>query len=197
MFLIALALMIAAHGLMGWLGARFFSRAGGAAQIRFRLLGSYALGLSLWALVAAVRQPAVWWWCAIAVPTYTLAIVLMLTAKAAHAARAPDYIGSANVPAALVVSGPYRWVRHPFYSAYLLVLTASVGMAGPSWPVVAATAGLVAVFVWGAKREEAQLLASALGPQYRGWQERTGMFVPRLIRPACRASADRNAPCRG
>lgn len=184
MFLIAFTLMVAAHGLMGWLGARFFRRSGEGARLRFRLLGSYVLGLSSWELVAALRQPPEWGWSVVAVPTYTLAMALMLAAKAAHGRRAPDYIGSPAVPGLLVVSGPYRWIRHPFYSAYLLVLAASLAMAGASWPLVAATAGLVAVFVGSATREEAQLLASPLGPRYRLWQKRSGMFFPRLLRRA-------------
>ena len=45
----------------------------------------------------------------------------------------------------LVTSGPYRWVRHPMYTAVMLV-TAGVAVRSGSWLIVTLTALLAALF---------------------------------------------------
>jgi protein-S-isoprenylcysteine O-methyltransferase Ste14 len=78
----------------------------------------------------------------------------------------------------LVTTGPYRYVRHPFYLAFaiaviggslvtanwFLCLTGSI----PFWFIVART-----------RIEEANLIAR-FGDEYRDYMAKTGRFLPRL-----------------
>ncbi len=78
----------------------------------------------------------------------------------------------------LVTTGPYRWVRHPFYLAFLMAMIAdSLVMA--NW-FLALTGGLAVSLIFiRTAREEANLL-SRFGDDYRQYMETTGRFFPRL-----------------
>ena len=84
----------------------------------------------------------------------------------------------------LVVRGPYRWVRHPFYvSAMLLGIGGVLGTASWFLPIVGAT--FLALLVLRTRIEE-QKLIERFGDAYRDYMERTGRFWPR---PANRTGA--------
>jgi protein-S-isoprenylcysteine O-methyltransferase Ste14 len=90
------------------------------------------------------------------------------------------YIALAGeVPPALCDAGPYRYVRHPFYLSYMLSFV-GVAVAFPSLIVSGACLVNIGLFVYMAIDDERVLLASPLGADYRSYQERVGMFVPRL-----------------
>ncbi|HEV3029530.1 MAG TPA: isoprenylcysteine carboxylmethyltransferase family protein [Planctomycetota bacterium] len=77
----------------------------------------------------------------------------------------------------LVRSGPYRWVRHPMYSAHFVIfLCVLLQRFAPL------TLGLYIVFVGGqivrARIEERKLAATF--PDYEEYRRTTGMFFPRL-----------------
>lgn len=80
----------------------------------------------------------------------------------------------------LVQEGPYRYVRHPVYTA---ILTASVGLSVLYLSPVLAVLWvlLVAIASYRAHLEE-DLLSSpeGFGPMYREYAARTGRFLPRL-----------------
>jgi protein-S-isoprenylcysteine O-methyltransferase Ste14 len=80
----------------------------------------------------------------------------------------------------LVVSGPYRYVRHPVYSSFTTI-TAGLGLVFRSYLLAAVAAVWLAAAMWWAVAEET-LLASpdGLGDAYRTYSERTGRFLPRL-----------------
>jgi protein-S-isoprenylcysteine O-methyltransferase Ste14 len=78
----------------------------------------------------------------------------------------------------LVVAGPYRWVRHPMYLSFLLLmlalflLTANVLLGGLGFFVIGA------VIVLRTRREEAQL-AERFGAEYERYRVRTGALLPK------------------
>ena len=76
----------------------------------------------------------------------------------------------------VVLGGPYRWVRHPIYLGYLLVL---LGMFLTAYTprMLMVCLGAVALLVWRARLEER--LLSAHSPTYRAWMCRTGFLWPR------------------
>ncbi len=78
---------------------------------------------------------------------------------------------------ALVVSGPYRWVRHPFYVAGLLGLVA-LSLVTANWlmPLIGAAA---AVLIVRRTRTEEDKLIERFGDEYRAYMRRTGRFFPR------------------
>jgi protein-S-isoprenylcysteine O-methyltransferase Ste14 len=80
----------------------------------------------------------------------------------------------------LVMNGPYRWVRHPFYvSGALFVLGTSLIAA--NWFLFVGGILFVVLIVIRTRTEEEKLLAR-FGESYRAYMERTGRFVPR-VRP--------------
>jgi protein-S-isoprenylcysteine O-methyltransferase Ste14 len=76
----------------------------------------------------------------------------------------------------LVARGPYRWVRHPLYAAYLL-WAAGVLLADPTPAMLAVIATFVALLAARARVEEIKLAATL--PGYAEYLARTGMFWPR------------------
>jgi protein-S-isoprenylcysteine O-methyltransferase Ste14 len=78
----------------------------------------------------------------------------------------------------LVTRGPYRWVRHPFYDAVALSVTANALVAA-NWFLLAGGLVTLALIVLRTKREEDRLLAR-FGDSYRDYVNRTGRFLPKL-----------------
>jgi len=80
----------------------------------------------------------------------------------------------------LVMTGPYRWVRHPMYAAHFMIfLCVLLQRFAPL------TLGLYVVFVaaqiFRARIEERKLAATF--PEYEDYRRRTGMFFPKLWHP--------------
>jgi len=94
----------------------------------------------------------------------------------------------------LVTSGPYRWIRHPLYTALLMM---SAGVA-----LLLLNGLLMGLFLvaWGIARRRAvveeDLLASeaGFGATYRNYMERTGRFLPRPRSRAANRETDDRAP---
>lgn len=79
----------------------------------------------------------------------------------------------------LVTSGPYRWVRHPLYSAGLLLILGLALIAGSWFMAVLWLIGVV-VFRWIVIPAEEDNLISKFGDGYREYRARTGALVPRI-----------------
>jgi protein-S-isoprenylcysteine O-methyltransferase Ste14 len=78
----------------------------------------------------------------------------------------------------LVTTGPYRWVRHPFYDALVLAVLAS-SLAAANWFLFLSGALWFALIIVRTRTEE-EKLAARFGESYRLYRERTGRFFPRL-----------------
>jgi len=76
----------------------------------------------------------------------------------------------------LVMHGPYRWVRHPFYDcAALLVVAGSLTAA--NWFLFVNGIVVFSLLVIRTRTEEENLVAR-FGDSYRAYRERTGRFLP-------------------
>jgi protein-S-isoprenylcysteine O-methyltransferase Ste14 len=81
----------------------------------------------------------------------------------------------------LVTHGPYRWVRHPMYSAFVLLWVA-FSLASTSWLVgLTGLAAFALVMAVRTPREE-RMLTERFGDEYRAYMGRTGRFLPRVSR---------------
>ncbi len=80
----------------------------------------------------------------------------------------------------LVTTGPYRWVRHPFYVSFALAVTANA-LVTANWFL--ALTGLIAftLIVIRTKTEEEKLI-ERFGDQYTAYMKNTGRFLPRFTR---------------
>ena len=78
----------------------------------------------------------------------------------------------------LVTTGPYRWVRHPFYDAVGLVIFAN-SLTAANWFLFSMGGLAFILMIVRTRREEEHLLAR-FGDLYRGYVESTGRFLPRI-----------------
>ena len=78
----------------------------------------------------------------------------------------------------LVITGPYRWVRHPLYSSAALVIL-GYSLAAANWFFFVAGCLMFLLLVIRTRKEEENLIAR-FGDDYRKYMQRTGRFVPRL-----------------
>lgn len=78
----------------------------------------------------------------------------------------------------LVMSGPYRWVRHPLYTVGSSMFIA-LGMIADNWLIAAL--GVLAFIAMAVRtpKEEANLIEK-FGDEYRDYMKRTGRFLPKL-----------------
>ena len=78
----------------------------------------------------------------------------------------------------LIVSGPYRFIRHPIYSGLILAMIGTVLVTNVLGVVLVVLLG--GSFVYSATVEERNLLA-AFPTEYPAYRQRTKMLVPFLL----------------
>lgn len=81
----------------------------------------------------------------------------------------------------LVTDGPYRWVRHPMYTAFYVLHVAAFLLTANWFIGVTWMAGLTAIILLRVKREEEMLLLR-FGDKYVTYMKQTGRFVPHINR---------------
>jgi len=78
----------------------------------------------------------------------------------------------------LVSTGPYRWIRHPFYTcAGLVALTVFLVTSNALFLI---TGGSIFLLLALRTRVEEANLLTRFGEDYRKYMDRTGRFLPRL-----------------
>jgi protein-S-isoprenylcysteine O-methyltransferase Ste14 len=80
---------------------------------------------------------------------------------------------------ALVETGPYRWVAHPMYTAFIGYL-GGVALVSANALIAVPAAGAIGFIVQRIPREEAMML-ERFGDAYRAYRRRTGRLVPRQL----------------
>ena len=139
-------------------------------SLQFGLLA--VLGWAAAPTVIAARTPAAAW--------ALLACGALLGIWALSSNR-PGNFNVRPIPRAegvLVQSGPYRWIRHPMYTAVILsgLACAWAGRSTSGWVGVAC---LVAVLAVKAHFEEQWMQAKH--PHYAAYRTRTWRFIPWLV----------------
>lgn len=79
----------------------------------------------------------------------------------------------------LVTSGPYRWIRHPIYTA-LLAVVLSFFLVSADWLIGAIFIGGLATVILTRVGKEDRLMAERFGSAHVQWVKHTGRFLPRL-----------------
>jgi protein-S-isoprenylcysteine O-methyltransferase Ste14 len=92
-----------------------------------------------------------------------------------------SYIYSNDTPEFLWTSGPYAYIRNPFYSSYMLSYFAAAIMF-PGIVSFAVVAGMILYFYAAARHEEKKFGRSPLATEYDAYRRRTGRFIPRFRR---------------
>lgn len=104
---------------------------------------------------------------------------LFLWACAATRRDRPAVAFSRSDPVRLFDAGPFRFVRHPFYTSYLLFWV-GCAVATSSLLVDAITILLITIYSAAALQEQNAFLSSALRPDYEAYRSTTGFFWPKL-----------------
>lgn len=121
-------------------------------------LALQAAGLGLWALGLAV---GLW---------------------AARAMGGYGAVSGVTVDHQLVSDGPYRYVRHPIYTA-LIAIAVGTTLVFRSYLLLGVAALSVVAHLWWAVAEEKVLSSpEGLGDDYRTYASRTGRFLPKVRR---------------
>jgi len=177
LFTIAIALDAVFLALGAWASLKHFARNEREPRGASLLTAATVLGTALNAWLA-LRHPK---------PTdleAALSIILVLAALAVFAAaiRATRLGGlslafSDATPGAVIESGIYGVIRHPFYTSYILYWLNWLPLSSfdPLSCVVAVA--MIAAYTVAARKEE-RLLTARLGSPYTGLMQRTWRFLP-------------------
>jgi len=80
---------------------------------------------------------------------------------------------------ALVTSGPYYWIRHPIYTAFLLILGATL-LISANWLVGLSFIAMTALEIASRIGFEESLMVEYFGNEYREYMKRTGRILPKF-----------------
>lgn len=142
-----------------------------------RVLGALSMAVHLLTLILARHSNDLH--AAAGFVVYVSALSLFVWAARTIWQRRLTLAFAEDEPAHLETCGPYGWIRHPFYAAYLLGWLAGVLATGQ--PALLATVlAMGALYVRAARQEEGKFARSALDGAYTSYRQRTGMFVPNL-----------------
>ena len=136
------------------------------------------MGIHGWAIAVSTDPPL---WSQIGGIVLLLLILgIFWSAVAAHGQTRPAFAFDQHQVTRIVQTGPYRFVRHPFYTSFLLSQAATAMIAGQ--PALLLTIPWFAFFyIRAARAEESFLLSNNLADEYRDYCARTGRFLPRLV----------------
>jgi protein-S-isoprenylcysteine O-methyltransferase Ste14 len=81
---------------------------------------------------------------------------------------------------ALVTSGPYRRIRHPIYTAFLLILGATFFISA-NWLIGLSFIGMTSLEIASRIGFEESLMIQYFGNEYQEYMKRTGRILPKLI----------------
>ena len=79
----------------------------------------------------------------------------------------------------LVTSGPYRYIRHPIYTAFLLILGSTLFISA-NWLIGGCLIGMTSLEIISRIQYEEALMSEYFGEQYRLYMKKTGRLLPRL-----------------
>ena len=80
----------------------------------------------------------------------------------------------------LITNGPYQSIRHPIYTAFLLIMGSTLFISA-NWLVGLTWTGMTLLEITSRIGFEESLMLEYFGDQYREYMKRTGRLLPRLI----------------
>ena len=104
-------------------------------------------------------------------------IALIALTIGTHRVRIALWHQQGDAPQHIVTYGAYRYVRHPFYAAFLLALAGAFLFNPQPGTLFTLVFGFVLLNTTAA-REERRLQDSEFGAEYTAYTRRTGRFIP-------------------
>lgn len=123
----------------------------------------------------------------ISVPLCAAAIGMIALTIGVHRAPVSMWHQADDQPLVLLTTGPYAYVRHPFYTAFILMLAGCLAAFPHVATALLAVLGAVQLNRTAA-REERRLLGSELRVDYARYMARTRRFLP--VRRRAEAAAE-------
>lgn len=112
---------------------------------------------------------------------FAYAFLMFFSAKYTTSSRPLNFAMSKISPAQLVTHGPYRFVRHPFYSAYCAAWLASF-IQLQNWQVATIFLVMVGLYTYIAFEEERAYMGSIFSERYMTYRANTGMLIPSITK---------------
>ena len=81
---------------------------------------------------------------------------------------------------ALITSGPYQFIRHPIYTAFILILGSTL-LISSNWLIGLCWAGMTVLDIASRIGFEESIMLEYFGDQYREYMKKTGRLLPRII----------------
>jgi len=145
-----------------------------------------AMVISLAVSVTTLWYLALTWWLEQPIPAALVGLALQVAGfalfwsaiLASRTARLRLAFDLEN-PRTLVRDGPYRLVRHPFYTSYIIFWSAWALAIWSIWalpPLVV----IVSIYVIAARGEERKFSRTTMADAYVDYRARTGFFWPRF-----------------
>jgi protein-S-isoprenylcysteine O-methyltransferase Ste14 len=144
----------------------------------------FGVGFTIWGPLAAMQlasRPPLWV-SGVGVAGLALSFALFQWAAWSIRGRTFSLAGHDDVPQFVHHSGPYEYIRNPFYASYLLAGISTIVMWPSAWGVLIVLLA-IAYYEWLARFEEGKFEHSPVAAEYAAYKARTGRLVPRLRRP--------------
>ncbi len=125
-------------------------------------------------------EPPHWLLSAIAVPLAAASVAVMLACQRTLGSQFA-YQARLVEGHRLITAGPYRYVRHPIYTA-LFGLGLATGLVVSRWPVIPIFAVLYVAGTVIRIRSEERLLRAAFGAEFDDYARRVPAFIPIPVR---------------
>jgi protein-S-isoprenylcysteine O-methyltransferase Ste14 len=147
-------------------------------KLYITVAGPLAVVTVLYAQFSATDVPAI---ASLAALLFIISsMIIFLSSLSQNKWKRMRFGGSNIAPTRLLETGPYAWVRHPIYVAYIL---GWCGGALNSLNPLAFLMGAImtSIYVWAAKLEEDTILTSELRKQYLKYMQVTKRFIPYVV----------------
>jgi protein-S-isoprenylcysteine O-methyltransferase Ste14 len=151
------------------------------------VIPSLLLTLSNIAIIAYLIKPSWMAWSSVMIPEWArwMGAALGVAGSAllvwAHRILGKNFFGGTKIRQGhqLITEGPYRWVRHPMYTAFILLGLAWF-LLSENWLIGGFWLAATIMVIFTRLNAEERMLLQEFGDTYRNYARRTGRFLPKL-----------------
>ena len=135
------------------------------------LLWVVALQISTWVSIPEMHIAPIFRWVLILLFSIDAAVLLVWS----HIILPPSVRAKT-----LITKGPYQFVRHPIYAAFIWSGTGIMAMTYKSWLLIVFVIPIHIFWAWHVQKEEKHMI-DKFGSAYADYIKTTGQFFPRFM----------------
>ncbi|MBC8503809.1 MAG: isoprenylcysteine carboxylmethyltransferase family protein [Anaerolineales bacterium] len=151
-------------------------------------IANYFSILALISLLIYLIVPRYLIWASLPLPTWVrwVGVLLALDGFAllfwSHAALGENWSDQPRITTEqkFISEGPYRWIRHPIYTAFIAILGSSL-LITSNWLVGGLWLVITSVDIAPRIKFEEEMVLEKFGEQYRSYLNRTGALLPHIL----------------